>query len=210
MESLPGPLFFLPGWGFDQRVLSLLPGAAEDALPWQALSSFCRPELGDMVIEAIKAAGEPHHLVGWSMGANLALDLASRQPELVRSLTLVGLRRCWPKPEVAAIGRGLKADMAAFMTDFYRKCFLGNRPAYTKFIRRLEDDYLADLDLPLLLAGLDYLAGFTLPVLPPGLPVRLVHGRKDVIAPLAELPSLPGAKVTVVAGAGHFPFTLEF
>ena len=49
-------------------------------------------EMGDWVVEALDAAGvEKAALVGHSMGSLVALDTASRYPERVRSLAMVGV-----------------------------------------------------------------------------------------------------------------------
>ncbi|MCY3850698.1 MAG: 2-succinyl-6-hydroxy-2,4-cyclohexadiene-1-carboxylate synthase [Acidimicrobiaceae bacterium] len=57
------------------------------------------PSVGDYSVEAmaaqVAAVGEttgigPFHLVGYSMGGRVALTLACRRPELLRSLTLIG------------------------------------------------------------------------------------------------------------------------
>ena len=61
--------------------------------------SYCPPDEGDYSIESMAAhvvsigegdASVPFHLVGYSMGGRVALTLACRRPELLRSLTLIG------------------------------------------------------------------------------------------------------------------------
>lgn len=61
--------------------------------------SCCPPDEGDYSIDAMAAhiaaiseggASDPFHLVGYSMGGRVALTLACRRPDLLRSLTLIG------------------------------------------------------------------------------------------------------------------------
>jgi pimeloyl-ACP methyl ester carboxylesterase len=55
-----------------------------------------------------------------------------------------------------------------------------------------------------LLGGLDYLEQFTLPaILPSGVEIHLIHGAKDIIAPVEERAVLPGIKETLLPNAGH-------
>ncbi len=143
-------------------------------------------------------------IVGWSMGAQLGLDFTRSHPELVERLTLVSMRRRWPPEEIGAIRMGLQEGPGDFMRGFYRKCFLGYKQEYRQFVARLEDDYLQRLDLGILAAGLDYLAQFRFssPVTV-DVPISVLHGRKDVVAPFAEMVRLPAMECHVVSHGGH-------
>ncbi|MDH4321813.1 MAG: methyltransferase domain-containing protein, partial [Desulfobulbaceae bacterium] len=95
----------------------------------------------------------------------------------------------------------------AFMRSFYRKCFMGERAVYARFIEALQERYLAAMDLALLHRGLDYL--MTAPVAGAGIgvnDVHLLHGRRDIIAPVAEMAELPGATVAISEKDGHALF----
>ncbi|MEW6594348.1 MAG: alpha/beta fold hydrolase [Thermodesulfobacteriota bacterium] len=203
--ALPArPVFFIPGWGFDGRVLALAP-----ELRWLAPLGFVSPVafadqlhqwLGHEKIEAID-------LVGWSLGGYCALEFARRYPEQVASLTLHGVRRRWPAAEIAALERELVAAPQAFLASFYRKCFLGYKAAYQRFAAELQPSYLRQADPAVLLEGLRYLAGF---VPPERIPCETIccHGRRDLIAPPLERATLAGAQQVTLDHGGH-PLFLE-
>lgn len=198
------PLLFLPGWGFDARLVQLfrlftgrsllLPVSFLDPASLAAgLTAFLRKEkIGRIAIR------------GWSMGAMLGLDFALAHPGLVARLDLLAMRSTWPRQEIEAISEEIRGDLRGYMREFYRKCFLGYREAYQEFQRDLQEQYLAEIDPEILLAGLDYLAAFTLPdKLPPETPVTVIHGRRDLVAPISQIARLPGAACEILPHGGH-------
>ncbi len=203
--SRPGePILFLPGWGFSGAILSL---AAGD-LPWGAPDTLLdAPTVLDAFEAFLESSGRAKvHLVGWSLGAQLALDCARRFPDRVASLQLLAMRASWPAVEIASIRAGLAAEPHAFMADFYRKCFLGYRTQYRRFLAEQQEGLLARLDPALLGRGLDYLASWRRPVTLPPCPVVCWHGRRDVIAPVAERAALAGAEERILEHGGHALF----
>ncbi len=201
-SKIPSFLFF-PGWGFDQRIGEQLPCLRERN--WQAVQGFGSPDMVADAHDLLAVQKEAAvHLVGWSMGANLACDFAALFPGQVLSLTLLAMRTSWPAPEIAAIRTAIDQDMPAHMGTFYRKCFLGNKGPWCYFVDKLQPVYMDTLSLPILHAGLSYLTDFTMPDLPADLPIYIVHGRKDVIAPWEQQPKLDQARYTNLDNQGHF------
>lgn len=197
------PTLFLPGWGFDARLISLY-----NLFPGQSLivpeSSPDPAGLAEALLRQLESTGTGKiHIVGWSLGAQLGLDFSLAHPNRVASLALVAMRSRWPTADIAAIREGLAEDAAGFMKGFYRKCFLGYRRPYLRFVDELEKSYLTGIDEAALAAGLDYLEGFRPPDKAPGVPVRIIHGRKDVVAPLAERIALKGADELILPHGGH-------
>ena len=198
------PLLFLPGWGFDARLVQLyrlfpgrsllLPVSFLDPASLDAdLSAFLRTEKIDRI--AVR---------GWSMGALLGLDFSLAHPGLVARLDLLAMRSSWPRQEIDATRQGINGDLPEYMREFYRKCFLGYKKAYQEFQRGLQDRYLAELDPELLHAGLDYLAASTLPgKVPPETKVTVIHGRRDLVAPVDHMAKLPGAACEILPHGGH-------
>jgi len=198
------PLLFLPGWGFDARLVQLfrlfsgrnllLPVAFLDPFSLAAdLAAFLHREKFDRIA-----------IQGWSMGALLGLDFSLAHPGLVARLDLLAMRSSWPQQEIDATREGINGDLPGYMREFYRKCFLGYKKEYKEFQRGLQEQYLAELDPEILLAGLDYLAAFTLPdKLPPATPVTVIHGRRDLVAPISQMARLPGAACEILPHAGH-------
>lgn len=200
------PLVFLPGWGFDGKIASLghWPAHVNLLVPTQ----FCHPGvveelrtyLAEMEIDKVA-------LAGWSMGANLAWQFTTSYPGLVSSVTLLAGRSHWPSLEIAAIKADLGGDWHKSMQGFYRKCFLGHKPLYRRFVETMESDYLQRLDIQDLSDCLDYLALSPLVgQAPSGVSVRVVHGRKDVVAPVGERPQIEGAMDKVIDASGHLIF----
>jgi len=198
------PVLFLPGWGFDGRITELLeqPGRS-----WIYPPTMLDPAslAGDLFAFLNEKGIDRIELKGWSMGAYLALDFARRYPDRVATLELIGMRSHWPAAEIDTIIAALQADPAAFLQTFYRKCFLGHKSAYRSFVKNLQNDYLRNLDTELLLKGLAYLRTAQWDPAP-GIPTRLVHGRNDIIAPLAQRAHFPAATVEIVEHGGHMPF----
>ncbi|MFH1215595.1 MAG: alpha/beta hydrolase [Pseudomonadota bacterium] len=197
------PLVFLPGWGFDGRLISLfrLFPARRIIMP----DSFLHPSTLERDLFAFLGNhGAGISIVGWSMGAQLGLDFSCAHPELVDRLTLVSMRQYWPLAEIQEIRKGLEEDWRDFMRGFYRKCFLGYKKEYRQFVAVLEDDYLNRLDLKTLWSGLDYLERFRVPSpVPDAVPVSVLHGRKDVVAPVGEMVQLGAMECDVIAHGGH-------
>ena len=154
-------------------------------------------------------------LVGWSMGARLALEFASRHPRMVETLILLAIRKNWPQHEIAAIRRELLADPAAFLRSFYRKCLLGRKEALRHFINQYQERELLHVDLDILEAGLSLLQEPLPPVIDrlglsgfPPAKIWLVHGENDIIAPCPERLLLDGATQLILKNEGHSLFLM--
>lgn len=198
------PVLFLPGWGFSGQVLELVDRRYSWARPSASLDpATALPEILAFLAE--------HHLdaiqlVGWSMGASLAFDCACAFPEKVASLTLLGMRASWPSVEIEAIRQGLATDPPAFLQDFYRKSLLGYKKEARRFVVEQQEPLLASLDVQVLGRGLDYLAQWRQPAHGVQCPVFCWHGRRDIIAPVAERVVIPGAYATIIEHGGHALF----
>ncbi len=205
-SAQPQTLVFLPGWGFDGQVAryGVWPADVDLLVP----SHFCHAGLGAELKEYLATRQIARvALVGWSMGANLAWQFATTYPELVSSLTLLAGRCHWPAAEIADIKADLASGVPKSMQGFYRKCFLGHKGLYRQFVAELEAGYLARQSGPDLVAALDFLASSSLSgQAPAGVAVQVMHGRKDVVAPVGERPHIAGAYEQLVDGAGHLLF----
>lgn len=197
------PVIFLPGWGFDGRICELVRPAWNWIYPVVHLAPRKLLEaLQDLVSEQ---RFERLRLVGWSLGAMLALEFAGRQPGRVEALDLIAMRRQWPVAEIDQIRAELRLDCGEFLAGFYRKCFLGLQEVYRNFKLSLQDEYIRDADLDTLLQGLDYLQKADWrPVA--GVKTSIIHGRHDIIAPVDERVAIPEAAVEIVDHAGHMVF----
>lgn len=147
-------------------------------------------------------------LVGWSMGAYLAMDAALAWPEHIQALYLLSIRRQWPADEIEEIRNELALDAQVFLRSFYRKCFLGDKKGYRLFQEFLEEHYLTAPYLAGLQDGLTYLAGYPLAqrinqLRAFNIPTIMIHGERDLIAPVEERPTIPGAREVILPMIGH-------
>lgn len=199
------PLLFLPGWGFDRRMLNLL--AKLEGRLVIAPASFINPAT---VFSEILTLLDQHKLeqvaiCGWSMGAGLALDFAAKHRNRVKSLELMGLRQSWPTTYIDHIKNGIEKNIIDYLATSYRKYFIGYPREYQKFSCLLQEDYLREVSshLPALHNGLDYLANYQ-PMIPTAhIPVHLIHGQVDKVAPISEMIKLTGARTTILKEGGH-------
>lgn len=195
---------FLPGWGFDGWSALLFPPLRNCDLIIP--DGMITPEVITTLNSFLKKRKiSKIDLIGWSMGANLGLDYALKNREKISSLTLAAMRVSWPAREIKAIRKSLSAAPEQFMKDFYRKCFLGAPKIYEKFIEEYRDSYLSCLKVDQLLDGLDYLEGYNLEGLSvsAGIKLRVLHGDRDIVAPLSDRPKLTGARELIIPHLGH-------
>jgi len=200
------PTIFLPGWAFDGRIVRLLKPAPNWIYPETPLDpATFKQDLSQFLIsKKIRKA----RLVGWSLGAMLGLEFAAQYSDLIEALVLVSLRAHWPAHEVETIRAEFSREPEPFLKSFYRKCFLGEKEAYRNFCVTLEPLYIEAIETnsARLQSGLSYLSTFKIPSPLPNIPIRLIHGKQDIIAPVNEIAKLPGAAVEILHTAGHFVF----
>lgn len=205
-------MVLLPGWATDGRIFEgVLPGVTA------VTTGPLRPDRFSRRLAAFldRTARGPVTVVGWSLGGFLAAEFAREYPDRVRRVVLVGIRREYPEGDVAGVLRSLSADPVACLSGFYAQCFYPSQmPAYRRFRAGLQATYLREMDGGALRDGLSYLAsarlsGETLPACP----VAIVHGEKDVVAPLAEAEGVAreGASATFhpLPGAAHAAFLAD-
>ena len=197
-DAIFGPL--LARWDGDAAVADW--GAAQEAddLPRLALASA----------EQLRGS---FTLLGWSLGAMVALEVAPRL--LARLDGLLLLAPClrftegWPVRVLDRMRRRCRTDPEAVLDSFAPSLLSTSEAAEPRLdalpLRR-------DLPAAALLAGLDYLAGRDLAAPALGaagdLEVRVLHGSEDAVVSPALSVALSerlGAERLELAGAGHAP-----
>lgn len=225
--SVPAEERFLwiPGWSAAPQVfaeeLARWPGAQHTLVDF---TDCVEPEQYlEQVRRALAEAGGRARLVGWSLGALLALELALCEPEQVLSLHLIAatgrfVRSAsgepgWSERALRRTGERHELEPLAVLGAFWRR-MLSERELAAGWLER----WLERNDpppAPALRAGLTLLGN-----LAPGAeahrigaPVFLLHGGEDAIVPIGAAVSLAGelprASLTVAATAGHAPFLTE-
>ncbi len=160
---------------------------------------------------------------GWSLGGQLALQVALRAPQKCRRLILVGTSPCfvqradWPTaldtPTVDAFRAGFATDPAATTKRFVALQAMGD--AQRRQVTRCLSAALSPVgphNHSTLAEGLALLADTDLrPMLADiTCPVRVLHGMSDALMPIAAAvamaEALPDARFTAFEDCGHAPF----
>jgi pimeloyl-[acyl-carrier protein] methyl ester esterase len=221
------PLLFLHGWASSPAVWQpLIAALAAEKSDFESYAPTLPGHDGNATETAPNLAAWADALpsgatvIGWSLGALLALELARTRPEIVERLILFSATPCfvsapdWP--------HGLDAAVVASFTDGYL-----SQPTQT--LRRfLALQTLGDASRRKLHSQLEAAAvshdGHPLPMLADGLkilaesdlrlhlaeirqPVHLVHGSDDALMPVEAArwlaAALPHARLTIVEHCGH-------
>ena len=224
------PVVLLHGWGIPARVwdglaatLTLRYQVYTADLPGYGASPLCAPYSLQMIAQAL-AREMPRrcHVVGWSLGALVALAWAQCAPRQVARLALLAATPCfiqrhdWPhgvEPDtLAAFTRDLESDSDRAIERFIALQVLGDEAARQaaralRLTARRQRPNVAALK-----GGLQILLDTDLRAALAGIEQRtlVIHGDCDRVAPLAagrHLGStIPGARFEPMAGAAHAPF----
>ncbi|WP_291866206.1 alpha/beta hydrolase [Bradyrhizobium sp.] len=148
-------------------------------------------------------------LAGESAGAAVVLEAALRQPGRFSGLVLVGGRYTGERtPQRGRLLEGCRLDFPSTMSAFVDACVPeedceAEREWGKKIVMR--SSATAAIELMECMEGIDIES--RLGQLP--MPALVVHGNRDVIAPLASSQTLaaklPHATLAVIDGAGHVP-----
>lgn len=202
-------LMLLPGWATDYRIFTLLDLEYNYLLPYRYSPFSLENEL--------PAVLDKYHLkkisvLGWSLGGFVAGVLGHKYRDRINEITLVGIRKRYEKELLAKTKTLLLENKKAVLYQFYRDCFSSNeQEAFLWFKNNLFSNYLAELDLSCLEEGLDYLSTAEIdPLALNKLPINIIHGEKDKVAPIQETLALKNDLAQVnyfcIKGAGHAVF----
>ena len=220
---MTAPLVFLPGWcvgrGPELAAVDALKGTILDLPGYRDA-----PLIADFYAAAddLAARLQPRtYLVGWSLGAQMALAIAARAPEKVGKLVLIAgtvsfvQRPGWPHampPEMLAeFAANVATDIEAILPRFVGGFNRGDTRAkeVTRILLNLADPLPPAATLA---TGLGWLRDVDLRPLAPLVeaPTLLVHGANDPLMPLAAAEALaaliPGARLAIFADCAHAPF----
>ncbi len=225
------PLVLLHGWASHAQVFRGLARALEKRfrvqvmpLPGYGNAAPCAPYTLEHIADTLAAsAPQQCSVVGWSLGAQVALTWAQRAPKQVKRLALLAAtpsftqRSGWPhavtpvvmRQFTSAIGR----DCPSVLRRFVALQSLGDKQA-VRVAHKLRTALFTN-PLPaqaVLESGLEILRTADLRVLLPSIqqPTVLIHGEHDAVTPwragevLGE--TLPNARFHKISGAAHAPF----
>lgn len=225
------PLVLLHGWGLGPAIwlslrphLTAFPAIHAPWLPGHGPAPAAHgPELADWTDALVPDLPDQALVVGWSLGALVALDLARRHPRKVARLALIGATPRfiagpeWPHGLAAGTVQGFRdgfaVDPPATLRRFVALQTLGD--ARRKAVALALSEALPAVgaeNAPGLAEGLRLLAETDLrdQVATITLPTRLLHGEGDALMPAAAATwladHLPNARLSVFTDCGHAPF----
>ena len=224
------PIVLLHGWGLSSAVWGPLQAALDPDLnvraidlPGHGSAPPVGPQLEDWSDAVLKQLPEHCILVGWSLGAQLALHLAHHHPARVDRLVLISATprfvqaddwpAAMPTTTLADFRYGFDADPAGTQRRFIALQGLGDGR------RRSVLNALGGAATPAdearraaLADGLGLLESTDLRSLVPEIrqPVRLLHGAGDTLMPGAAAEwladTLPDGRLSTFTDSGHAPF----
>jgi pimeloyl-[acyl-carrier protein] methyl ester esterase len=225
------PLVLLHGWGMNLRIFDgLVTGLSSDyqliaidlaghgRSRWQT-----HHEPVALLDELVPLVPKNATVLGWSLGSQLAMQLALRPDALVRALVLLNPTprflsatdwRHGVEPAVLqSFARALRLDRAQLIRDFFELQSRGSRPdvARMQALRTAMMNH-GEATEPALAAGLTWLETQDLRAIAPRItqPALIISGQHDRVTPpgaaraLAAL--LPDARHTQIQRAAHLPF----
>lgn len=196
-------LLVLSGWGFDHNIFRQLDLPFNTILPIGHLAApFNMEKLQDSLPETF-------FVMGWSMGATIAVDLAQQYAKRIQGMFLCCLRSDFSEDE---IGRQKdlmqEIGMKGYLARFYKRCFSGQMEDFSWFRDEVETVCLEAASLERLISGLDYLQQHPIKTLTHlQVPIKLFYGNRDLICPSEKVPeSLPRLHEKYIFKCGHLPF----
>jgi pimeloyl-[acyl-carrier protein] methyl ester esterase len=222
-------IVLLHGWCFSAGVWSdLAPRLASrfrvhvPDLPGYGSEPVRMPYTLESMADAVaRSAPRRCHVVGWSLGGEVALAWARRRPRQVRRLALIATTPCftsrpgWPCATAPAVlrefRRSLAADRAGTLARFTAAQAKGDARARrcAGVLQRLGERDTSD---DVLAAGLAVLAQADLRAALPRMrqPTLVLHGAHDRIVPLAAghrlAAALPNGSFSLLRTCAHAPF----
>jgi pimeloyl-[acyl-carrier protein] methyl ester esterase len=219
----------LHGWGSSPRVWDDLAGRLAPRLrvhvpdlPGYGAAPACAPHALESMADSVAGrAPRRCHVVGWSLGGEVALSWALRAPRQVQRLALIGATPCfasrpgWPCATAAAVllefGKLLAADRAGTLARFIGVQSRGDarRRRVADALQRSSADDAAD---GVLEAGLRVLLNADLrrDLRRVRQPALVLHGARDRIVPPAAgrrlAAALPDARFRLLRSCAHAPF----
>lgn len=196
-------------------------------LPGHGLSESLEPYTLDAVVDVI-AAELPEKVcvvVGWSLGGNVALRLAEKYPDRVKSLVLVASNphfiktATWPGVHshiLKEFANSLQKNCATTLLRFMSLQVQGKPDAKSSLKRiKMAMQECATPELGVLMAGLKVLQTVNqIKILSRiEIPVLMILGEQDTMVPVQvgeQSRSLTAyVDLKIIAGAGHIPFITD-
>ncbi|MGE5526234.1 MAG: alpha/beta fold hydrolase [Rhodospirillaceae bacterium] len=214
-------IVFLNGWAMSESAWHPLLAAAPRHWSTEIINLHALQgrSVEELAAAAARYAPERCDVIGWSLGAEVALQWAHDRPQQVARLILIAATPCfvarpdWPAGMAASVFEEFVADMHRDPADALRRFTLlqARGDANVHGVARVLRDALAPHDEVALDHGLECLKNGDLRALAPHVTqqTRLIHGGRDGLVPLDAAERLrallPHSKLEVVSNAAHAP-----
>ena len=193
-------------------------------LPGYGASGACAPyNLEAVARQVLGALPERTHVAGWSLGGQVALQMALLAPARIEKLVLIGTTPCfriragWPHgmddAALAEFSRGIEQDYEGTLKRFLSLQARSGEEARAVIARLRETLFARGRPThETLRAGLKILSNLDLRVDVNAIthPTLIIHGSHDTLAPSAAgawlAQALPNATLELIRGAAHAPF----
>lgn len=233
-QATKNTVVLLHGWASHPQVFRGLARALEKqvrvqvlALPGYGETAACTPYTLEKMADTLAAAAPKHcSVVGWSLGAQVALTWARRAPQQVSRLALIGATPCftqrndWSHAVASPVMRQFTAQIQRDCPSVLRRfvALQSHGDAQAVRVAHKLRSVLFTNPLPtqeVLEAGLEILRTCDLRESLSSIqqPALVIHGENDAVTPsaagraMSEL--LPNAEFHAIAGAGHAPFITD-
>ncbi|MCP4181396.1 MAG: alpha/beta hydrolase [bacterium] len=212
-------LIFISGWGCDETIWSPIVQSLNcnyHSLPWWECLSDSQNE--NTLYKLLMENSDPVILVGWSLGALIALTAAIQFPNKISGLFLLSptARMITDEGYTGARTRDIKAmklsvkiSVDKLVNDFFEMCL---EPGENDDIKNELIEKSLKIDKSLLTAGLSYLLKTDLrkDLNMINLPVKILHGDNDKIINVSNgsylNEHLNNSSITFFKNTGHFIF----
>jgi pimeloyl-[acyl-carrier protein] methyl ester esterase len=227
-----GPeLALIHGWGMHGGVWDGVRAALAlrfrlhivDLPGYGASPAFVADTLEHLAREVTAALPEKVHVCGWSLGGQVALEMARLFPDRIERLILTAATPCftaregWPcavqREMLLEFAAALEADYEGTLKRFLALQARGDAEVKTVLKRLREILFTRGRpDVQTLRAGLNILLESDLRgrVAAVKTPTLLLHGERDLLTPLGAarwlVEEIGGARLEVLPGAAHAPF----
>ena len=198
----------LPGY----RVISLDNRGVGDT---EYEGPFSMSDMADDVVAVLDSSGiGKAHIVGWSMGSHIARNLASRHPDRVEDLTLVGTYLDRPARSQYVLGKSMEmvinGEMPLKALYVMINAFCFNEETFRRFEKEGRDAPLPKAfnnpkGLMHQLEAID--ANDRERIQRIHAPTLVIHGEEDIMVPFSEgrkvADMIPGSRFLLLGGQGH-------
>ena len=197
-------LILLPGWGFHPEIIDFKRLHYDLLLPQRPILI----ENIDFLVEEIRSIGmEKTNILGWSLGARIAMEAVNHVPSIFSKMILVSLPAPFDDTTIKFKLSQLEKDQKKALKGFYLTVFQDDLKAYKLFKKRVEHKCLSFWTKEELVQGLKIL-GQPLPKILDKKELLLIHGEYDSLCPVNRLPKLKDSKKQkkILLSCGHIPF----